>query len=312
MVKYFTLLLLLPITVYAQTTFEHKMKSMLISELGNGVKLTFDEPIISTSKTTKIIIYALPNGNSTVQTFGKKVAKGDDWHFDIQHIGAQTSFIRNTDKQTNYIVVYLENTLKSWPQWRRQTQNGDSIIYKVVNDVHQKYSNLKPQLILSGHSGGGSFIFGFITTKLQLPKYIERIAFLDATYGYETEKHQQKLRDWLSKKGKTLQVIAYNDSVVAYNGKPLVSPTGGTWYRSKLMVKDLGKLNFEETQDFMSWTNKQATIAFFLAKNPEAKIFHTVLVEKNGFIHSIFNGTKLAEKNYQFWGKRAYESFILE
>lgn len=312
MLRKVVLLLLMPISIFAQATFEQKMETMSVVPSTNGITLTFDEPEISKSKPTKIIIYALPNGNTTLQTFGKKLAKGDDWHFDIQHIGAQTNFIRAQDKSTNYIVIYLENTLKSWPSWRRQTTNGDSIIYRIVNNIHTLYEDLNPHLILSGHSGGGSFIFGFINSQPQLPNYIDRISFLDATYGYETEKHQQKLSDWLSKKGKSLQVISYNDSVVVYNNKPLVSPTGGTWYRSKLMAQDLGKLQFNENSVQLSWTNKSANTAVMLLKNPEAKIFHTVLVEKNGFIHSIFNGTKFANKNYQFWDKRAYESYILE
>lgn len=309
MTRYFLVLLLLPFSVVAQT-FEQKTKAMPVVNLENGVKLTFDEPEDLNSKPTKIVIYALPNGNTTAQTFGKKLAIGDDWHFDIQHIGAQTSFIRKQDQKHSYIVVYLENTLKSWPAWRRQTKNADSIICKIVEDLHLKYKFSKSKLILNGHSGGGSFIFGFINSQTKIPSYIERISFLDATYGYETEKHQQKLKDWLSRKGKSLQVISYNDSVVVYNGKPLVSPTGGTWYRSKLMARDLEVSRLQETEDQFSWQNKSAS--FILIKNPEAKIYHTVLVEKNGFIHSIFKGTKLANKNYLFWDKRAYENFILE
>jgi hypothetical protein len=312
MAKYFLFFLWLPMSLFAQSAFEQKLKAMPVTALENGVTLTFDEPEIIAANPTKIIIYALPNGNTTAQTFGKKLAKGDDWHFDIQHIGAQTGFIRNLDKAHNYIVIYLENSLKSWPKWRRQTKNGDSIIHRIVEDIYQKYKYLKPLLVLSGHSGGGSFIFGYLNAQPELPNYIKRIAFLDATYGYETEQHQKKLSDWLSKKDKSLQVIAYNDSVVVYNGKPLVSPTGGTWYRSKLMARDLVKLEFEETAEELVWKNSTASTSFILIKNPEAKIFHTVLVEKNGFIHSLFNGTKLGDKNYQFWGKRAYESFILE
>ena len=43
-----------------------------------------DKPVL-------LILYALPNGNTTAQTVGKKLLPGDDWHFDIQHIGAQPS-----------------------------------------------------------------------------------------------------------------------------------------------------------------------------------------------------------------------------
>ena len=67
---------------------------------------------------TTLIIYALPNGNTTEQTIGKALAPGDDWHFDIQHIGAQTRLLRAANPGRNLVIAYLENTQKSWPSWR--------------------------------------------------------------------------------------------------------------------------------------------------------------------------------------------------
>ncbi|MFD0941280.1 hypothetical protein [Pedobacter boryungensis] len=300
----------------AQATFNEYFNSLKKVKIDSGVTLTFDEPAqLNPKKTTKLIVFALPNGNTTAQTFGKKLSNGDDWHFDIQHIGAQTAFIRNADQNTNYIVVYLENELKSWPAWRKKFLSGDERIGKLIEDLVKRYKDYRPKITLSSHSGGGSFIFGYINSQVEIPAYIERIGFLDATYGYEAEKHQAKLKNWLNTKNKSLQVIAYNDSVVVYNGKPLVSPTGGTWYRSQLMAKDLQsdfKLKKYDLLDRMNWFNKNHSIAFSLIKNPETKIYHTVLVEKNGFIQLIFNGTKYQDKNYLFWSDRAYEQYVLQ
>lgn len=311
--KYFILLCLLPLITVAQISFEQKMKAMPVIQMANGVKLTIDEPNINTKKPSKVVLYALPNGNTTAQTFGKKLKEGDDWHFNIQHIGAQTQFVRNADRKHNYIIIYVENSLKSWPQWRRQTANADQLISEIVDSIYHRYQNLKPHMTLSGHSGGGSFIFGYLNVQtVPLPNYIERIGFIDATYAYETEKHQQTLTSWLKQPHKFLQVIAYNDSVVVYNNKPLVSSTGGTWYRSKLMANDLGELKFEENPLQLAWQNKSGSTSFTLIKNPEGKIFHTVLVERNGFIDLLFKGTKLAAKNYRFWTEPIYQNFILE
>jgi hypothetical protein len=58
----------------------------------NDVRVTIDAPGINRKKETIIILYALPNGNTTEQTMGKKKVEGLDWHFDIQHIKAQTRF----------------------------------------------------------------------------------------------------------------------------------------------------------------------------------------------------------------------------
>jgi hypothetical protein len=311
MIRYLiVILLLISSNGKAQSTIEQFPRAVLMVD--SSVTLAFDEGNIIDQRPTQVIIYALPNGNTTAQTFGKKLKTGDDWHFDIQHIGAQTKFIRATDNSKNYIVVYAENSLKSWPSWRKNHQQADSLINVLISGVYLKYKSLKPEIVLCAHSGGGSLIFGYINANAVLPSFIKRIGFLDATYGYETEKHQAKLKNWLSNKNNSLQVISYNDSVVVYNGKPLVSPTGGTWYKSKLMAYDLQKLKKEETDSYLKWNNRKGNINLLLVKNPEAKIYHTVLVEKNGFIHAILNGTPYASKNYQFWAERAYESFILE
>jgi hypothetical protein len=97
----------------------------------DDVTITIDRPQRLKGKHTQLIIYALPNGNSTAQTMGKRMQEGDDWHFDIQHIKAQTGFIRNTDPQTNYVVAYLENDLKSWPAWTTRNA-GQNLLQKLL------------------------------------------------------------------------------------------------------------------------------------------------------------------------------------
>src|SRR5947208_3539468 len=42
------------------------------------------------AKPTDLVIYSLPNGNSIEQTLGCQLAPGMDWHYNIQHIAAQT------------------------------------------------------------------------------------------------------------------------------------------------------------------------------------------------------------------------------
>lgn len=309
-------LLLFNAQLKAQTSFDAHFKALKTIAVDSGITLTIDEPTqLNPSKPTQLIVFALPNGNTTEQTFGKKLKAGDDWHFDIQHIGAQTAFIRNADQHTNYIVVYVANNLKSWPAWRKKFEDSDLRIAKVIEYLSNHYKSYQPKIMLSGHSGGGSFIFGYINSQKQIPSEINRIGFLDATYGYESDKHLAKLKTWLKLKNTALQVIAYNDSVVVFNGKPLVSPTGGTWYRSKLMANELQadfKLPFNELADRLIWEDWHQQISFCLIKNPEAKIYHTVLVEKNGLIALVFKGTKFQSKNYQFWGDRAYQQYILQ
>lgn len=287
----------------------------MVGSLGDSVSVTFDLPKNKHKKKPLIIIYALPNGNTTAQTAGKKMQQGDDWHFDIQHIAAQTKFIRKKLKNRRVIVAYLENAYKSWPLWKQKHPDFRYRIGEMVKTVSRMVaSGQTPEIYLNGHSGGGSFIFGYIAGVEKIPAAIKRISFLDSDYGYDSSYHP-KISRWLKEENGALNVFAYNDSVVIYNGKPLVSPTGGTWYRSKLMLQHL-RTDFDIPQlrddSLIVYKDPSQRIQFFFKTNPEAKIYHTVQVELNGFIHSVLCGTKHDSKGYTYYGRRAYSSFIRE
>lgn len=264
---------------------------------------------------TYIVFYAIPNGNSIEWTKGKKLKEGDDWHFDIQHIAAQTRYVRNLDKKNNYVVIYLISAEKSWPLWKRTFPDAKNEIKNIIDSVRGIFQEYNPRIFLNGHSGGGSFIFGWLDAVEKIPSTVERIAFIDSNYGYEDSLHKKKLIQWLQENKKNnLVVLAYNDSVVIYNGKPLVSPTGGTWYRSKLMQKNLAEtFSFTSFTDstFIRHTSLAGRIKIILKQNPNALIYHTVQVEKNGFIYSLLSNTRFdKKKNFIYFGERVYEKFI--
>ncbi len=261
-----------------------------------------------------LIFYALPNGNTIEQTFGKKLKSGDDWHFDIQHIGAQTRFIRKFFEHKTIVVAYLETTQKSWPLWASATPDSGKKIKELVDNVRNIFVQWNPQIVLNGHSGGGRFILSYINTVEEIPENIVRIAFLDSNYGYDDTTHGLKIANWLkSGNNKSLCVLAYNDSVVIYNGKPLVSPTGGTWYRSNMMLQYLAKsfLFTIENKDPIIWNQALGRrIEIILHTNPRKEILHTRQVEFNGFIHSILSATEYENKDYSYFGKRAYSNLV--
>lgn len=87
------------------------------------------------SQLTRIILYALPNGNTTSQTIGKKVTEGVDWHYGIQHIGAQTRRLREVIKEDNIVAVYLEAEGRSWPSWRRKHPDSPQILQAVLESI---------------------------------------------------------------------------------------------------------------------------------------------------------------------------------
>lgn len=289
-----------------------------INEQWKNVSISINAPLKFNSRgKTYLVIFALPNGNSIEWTKGKKMKPGDDWHFDIQHIAAQTRFIRNTDRKNNYIVAYVMARQKSWPAWKRSTPDSIFIIKNIVDSITSLFTKHEPKIVLNGHSGGGSFIFGFLDAVDEIPMNVDRIAFLDSDYGYEEDKHKTKLVPWLQQNTThKLVVLAYNDSVVIYNGNPLVSPTGGTWYRSRLMQRNLSVFfQFDTVTDtsFIMHRALQERILFILKENPGGLIYHTEQVAKNGFILSLFSATKFNRKKYfTYFGNRVYEKYIAD
>lgn len=264
---------------------------------------------------THLIFFALPNGNTIEWTKGKKLNPGDDWHFDIQHIAAQTRYVRSTNKKDNYIIAYLMAGQKSWPAWKRSTPDSIYMIKNIVDSITNMFKAYDPVIVLNGHSGGGSFIFGFLDAVNEIPGNVERIAFLDSDYGYEEGMHKNKLAKWLTQNNNhKMLVLAYNDSVVIYNGKPLVSATGGTWYRSRLMQRNLAEsFSFTTTSDtsFITHEALDGRIKIILKENPHGLIYHTEQVAKNGFILSLLLETKYNRKKYfTYFGERVYEKFI--
>lgn len=264
----------------------------------------------------ELVLYGLPNGNTIEQTIGRQTTTGDDWHFNIQHIGAQTRFVRERIKNRNIVVAYLETKDKSWPAWRRSHANESELIHALVNEIQGRLPKQRTTLTLSGHSGGGSMIFGYLNGVKRIPREVTRITFLDSNYAYDpAQGHATKLAQWLkSSKDHYLCGLAYNDGIALLDGKSFVTPTGGTWFRTQLLIADLVplgvKCKHEVIEGFQNYYGQDRRVQFRLKENPDRVIYHTVQVEKNGFIHCLLSGTELEEKDYQYFGTRAYDKFI--
>ncbi|MBI5768870.1 MAG: hypothetical protein HZA93_13820 [Verrucomicrobia bacterium] len=277
-----------------------------------GVRAMFCSPEqTDPAKPTRLVLYALPAGNTIEQTIGRGLKeKDDDWHFNIQHIGAQTRWLRARLSDANLVVAYLECAERSWVLWRRKHPGQEK---RIIDAVRAPFPEAK--IVFTGHSAGGSLAFGYLDRVEAIPDEIERIAFLDSNYAYETAKgHDAKLAAWLAASPEhRLVVLAYQDYVALLDGKTFVSENGGTWGRSRAMLLDLsGRFSFTQaTRDGLQrHVAAGGRIEFLLKENPEKKILHTVQVERNGFIHAMLAGTDLAGKGYEFLGARAYDVFI--
>lgn len=267
---------------------------------------------------TKLILYTLPNGNTIAQTIGKKMKPGDDWHYNIQHIGAQTRQLREVIKKENIIVTYLTPSSKSWPSWGGvHKENRNQLIPQLIESVKNQLPRPPDEVILSSHSGGGSFIFNYLNSVEHIPDWIGRISFLDSVYNYtEEEQHSDKFIEWLKQNPKhVLSIISYDDRNIMLNGKLVLGPTGGTYRKTHKIIDRYQQeipLSMSSTAEYMHWQGMNGQIDIIILLNPENKILHTVIVEKNGFVYAMTVGTKYENKAGIFWGPAAYTKWIQE
>jgi hypothetical protein len=287
-----------------------------VLEFSHGVTATLVAPSrIDHQQRIDLILYALPNGNSTAETIGRKLSEGLGWRFDIQHIGAQTRALR-TRGLRQAIVVYLETNIKSWPEWRRQLGNdrADRRIVAIVDEIRAAIGNPPHVAVtLTGHSGGGSFAWGFIDGQPALPAWLERIAFLDSNYSFEP-RHGDRIAEWLRRdSANTLVVLAYDDREIMLDGRRVVSDSGGTWRASQRMVDHLSR-SFALSQDtlgaFVRYQVPQ--IEILLHPNPENRILHTELIgEMNGYMHALLVRRPGYERSAAVLrAGRAYEKWV--
>lgn len=264
---------------------------------------------------TSLILYALPNGNTIEQTAGRKMAKGLDWHFNIQHIAAQTRRLREITPGENIVVVYLEAQGKSWPAWRRKFANSNELIARIVDTVRNELRACTPTIILTGHSGGGSFVFGFLNGVETIPGYVTRISFLDSNYGYDDSSgHGDKLIEWLRRDPHhELSVIAYDDRNIVLNGKKVVGPDGGTFRATHRMIERFQRESpfaFRQDSTIQCYAAINNQVEFLIHTNPDTLILHTILVEENGFLHAMTVGSPHEKDVGIFFGPKSYDQWI--
>jgi hypothetical protein len=267
------------------------------------------------ARATRLIVYTLPAGNTIEQTLGCRMTQGLDWHYDIQHVAAQTRLLRSLLPNEKIVLVCVEGPGLNWSAFRKRHSDADARMANFLAGVRKEFASDDTPVMLAGHSNGGSFMFGVVDGTDAIPDYIDRIAFLDANYNFNAEKHAAKLQKWL--KGddrRRLIVIAYDDREIMLNGKKVLGPTGGTFRATGRMHDALGKLfplTDRSTPPFNETTGLDGRIHFYVHPNPENKILHTVLVgEMNGLVHAATLGTDQEEKWGKFGGPRAYTRFV--
>src|SRR5450759_2129162 len=287
-----------------------------VLELYPCVTATIVAPLgLDAGRPIDLIVYALPNGNSQAETIGRKLVEGVGWRYDIQHIGAQTRALRERGLR-QAVVVYLETDGKSWPAWRAKQgyERANARIVAMVDQLRAAIGN-PPQLAvtLTGHSGGGSFMFGFVEGQDTLPDWLQRMAFLDANYNFEP-RHGDKIVAWLRPNPTNrLVVLAYDDREIMLDGKKVVSDSGGTWRATDRMIQHLSKsLTFAQDTAGAFTRYRAPQIEIVRHANPENKILHTAMIgEMNGYMHAMLVGRPGYDRgNAVLKPARAYTPFV--
>ncbi|MBN2021974.1 MAG: hypothetical protein JW809_04205 [Pirellulales bacterium] len=281
--------------------------------LPSGVRMFVDAPADLRAKERLLIVYATPNGNTLEQTLGAAASKGLDFRFDIQHVAAQTRRFRELDPSRDVVLAVVQSPVLSWPAFRQNNAKAGEIIRELVGSLAEGCG--AKRIVLACHSGGGSFVLGYISAVDAIPSSVERIILLDANYSYSDEaRHGDKLLAWLEGDAqRRLVVVAYDDREVTYNGKKVVGPEGGTFRASQRMIARFhrdGELAEQNRGPLRRVTGRNGQIDMLLHMNPDNKILHTALVgEMNGLLYGLALGTA-REAHCGFGEPRAYTKWI--
>ncbi len=285
------------------------------SRLHNGVRVFIDAPAdLPADRPRRLVFYATPNGSTIEQTLGCAAGNGRDWRFDIQHVAAQVRRLRELDQSQGLLFAVVQAPRLSWPAFRSEQEDAGRFINGLVASLAAELHC--ERVVLTGHSGGGSFFFGWLNSLDALPPLIDRVVLLDSNYAYSDDnRHGDKLLAWLGgDHARRLVVIAYDDREIVYNGRKVVGPDGGTFRASQRMLarfrRDVG-FTEETVGPFLHIRSPSGQIEFFIHPNPDNRILHTALVgEMNGLLLGLTVGTDLAGQWGEFGGPRAYSNWI--
>jgi hypothetical protein len=301
---------------FVVSDFNHEqVREIQFAEEARAILVAPSADNFDPKRPTVLIIFATPNGNTAEQTLGCKLAEGLDWHFDIQHVAAQWRLFQKHETERNTILACVQAKNLSWPTWKGEREHGPAYIRQIIDALVDSVPGQDVSVILLAHSGGGSFIFGMIDASPEIPDYVERIAFLDANYSFDSSLHGKKLVNWLNENTKRCcYVLAYDDREIMLDGKKVVGPTGGTFRATNRMLdflKQEAKVDEAKLGEFTKYTALNDQLVALVHPNPKNIILHTRLVgEMNGLVDALTWGTASHDRYSKLASTRAYSEFV--
>jgi hypothetical protein len=264
------------------------------------------------AKPTRVVMYALPAGNTIEQTIGTGKKPGQDWHYEIQQIAAQTRRLREASPGENIVIAYVEAPKLNPGAWHKDDPARGEIFGTLIDDVKTKIGSPSATVDISSHSAGRSFQGSYIDAFPQIPDSVKRLSFLDSIHNFNAARGD-KMVTWLqAAQDHYLSVISYDDRNVTLNGQPVPGAVG--YVRTLEMIDHFRKkgvaLSEEKKNGYTQYTGLNGRVNIIIMDNPNSKILHTETVFRNGFIHAETSGTSLEGTAGAFNGPLAFEKFI--
>lgn len=240
-----------------------------------------------TSRPTRLVVYATPNGSTIEQTLG--FARSGDWRSDIQHVLAKVRRQRCERPDDAIGLVCIEPEGLSWPAWRKKhAEAAPGLAVQILNGVRGLCGAPQAEVVLTGHSGGGAFTWAVLDSGDAVPPGIGHFAWLDSNYSYSDEsRHGDKLLAWLrGGVDRRVTILAYDDRRITLNGKAVIGPDGGTYRATARMLDRFAReveLSAGRSGPFATRSGMGGRLRSWVHDNPDNRILHTALVgEMNG------------------------------
>lgn len=263
-------------------------------------------------KPTRMVVFTLPAGNTIEQTIGAKKQPGQDWHYEIQQIGAQVRKLREISPGENIVVAYVEAPNLNPGGWKKDQPGRGQVMAQLFEDVRAKLAVPQVTIDISGHSAGRSLKFSYIDEQPQIPDNVKRLSFLDSNHSYNPARGE-KIVKWLkATNDHYLTVISYDDRNVTYQGKPVAGAVG--YERTYEMIAFFQQqgitLTKQQKNGYVQYSGLDGRVNFLVMDNPQNKILHTETVFRNGLLYAETSGTGLEAAAGQFNGPLTFEQYI--
>lgn len=272
----------------------------------DGVRAAIMAPRSLSGRPVPVLIYLAPNGSSTEETLGAAPSDGQSWRFDIQHVAAQVRALRQRRETSELCLVVATAPGLSWPRWRANQASAPSEARRLLTQWLAALPVPAGEVTLAAHSGGGAFLWATLEAPSPLPSWLKRMAWFDANYSFDADRHGPTLQAWLqANRSRQIRVLAYDDRRVTLDGQPVVSETGGTYRATHRMASALGVLPQRSASgDWIVASDARRQIDLRIHVNPKNEILHTRLVgEMNGVMWLYQASAPLAEE-------RRYRAYI--